>query len=832
MKWTSKRGSWRGVSKEKKKVLKVTAGVCAVSLLAMAAGASAGLVSPVSPAAAETIYPAPGVTISPIPLPTSGAAVPSLPPMPSIPSGGLPKGLPTSLPSGVPTGIPPIKTPDLTPKPAEDQPFTETNLSVGVGKTLTIAADASGSIQSNAFHVGTNVSGAGSGTVNVPVGPGNPRDVSSFKPLQVDNDSIVYDVNNQTPQVQNLVASVGQYTGSMPLSVTTRITQNGQPVDPNSATSLSGKIEIEWVFTNHTTSKETISYRGTSGTPVTETVDVSVPFGIGITGTFGKGWANVTAPWANTGFAVGQTLAGGVTLKDSSVVAKLSGTADNAQLPQINVKAVPKDSTSATSALYSKGAKIGGTVDDFLAGKGVPLLVKLQNGLGTASTEVAAFLNKNVNPILDMTSKLRVDPKTAEAKLAKTVDQVGQASDYLFLLNEMTENATAKVAGLVASATSPASQAKVNSSIALINGIDDELEQSITLLQGLLKQLPTVIAGLNDKLKSPDNLICPNPTKGCTGTDIVEQDIVALLPTSCTSGDATRTYLQNNAAAINTALNAAIAKMSNPANLVTLKNLLQAEAAGTWNASACQTAANGIVAATPPLIASLSEIYSDLEALLPGLQDVDNGLHLTVKTLTKLVSQMPTINYALDHSCSPAVITNISECGLIQAMQISSAADQKSATAVQVGLQRIENSLLLPMRQIIAVANDIGRGSLPLERALNDLPGVIDNLAMGPFGSLTSEAVTLEGLAANLTSNASKTAAMNLAIDKKFNTGEGFPYGLATGAGATTSATYAITLGAPAKAPVSPWVMAGLAGVLVLLMLGVAVWLSRRPTAV
>ena len=96
----------------------------------------------------------------------------------------------------------------------------------------------------------------------------------------------------------------------------------------------------------------------------------------------------------------------------------------------------------------------------------------------------------------------------------------------------------------------------------------------------------------------------------------------------------------------------------------------------------------------------------------------------------------------------------------------------KSATAVQVGLQRIENSLLLPMRQIIAVANDIGRGSLPLERALNDLPGVIDNLAMGPFGSLTSEAVTLEGLAANLTSNASKTAAMNLAIDKKFNTGE------------------------------------------------------------
>ena len=130
-------------------------------------------------------------------------------------------------------------------------------------------------------------------------------------------------------------------------------------------------------------------------------------------------------------------------------MAKLSGTADNAQLPQINVKAVPKDSTSATSALYSKGAKIGGTVDDAWP-VGVCPAGEAAERSGYSVNRSRGVPEQNVNPILDMTSKLRVDPKTAEAKLAKTVDQVGQASDYLFLLNEMTENATAKVAGLVA----------------------------------------------------------------------------------------------------------------------------------------------------------------------------------------------------------------------------------------------------------------------------------------------------------------------------------------------------------------------------------------------
>ena len=107
-----------------------------------------------------------------------------------------------------------------------------------------------------------------------------------------------------------------------------------------------------------------------------------------------------------------------------------------------------------------------------------------------------------------------------------------------------------------------------------------------------------MIAGLNDKLKSPDNLILPKIRQRAARerTSLSKTSWRCCRPPA--SGDATRTYLQNNAAAINTALNAAIAKMSNPANLVTLKNLLQAEAAGTWNASACQTAANGIVAAT------------------------------------------------------------------------------------------------------------------------------------------------------------------------------------------------------------------------------------------
>jgi len=730
--------------------------------------------------------------------------------------------------------LPPLKTPDLAPKPAEDKPFTETDLNVSVGKSLTVNTDASGQIQSNAFYVSTNVSGEGTGTVNVPVGPNKARDVTSFVPLQVDNDAIVYDVNNQSPQVQNLVASMGQYSGDMPITMSTQIKENGNVIDPNSAKTLSGNIEIEWTFTNHTTSREQISYRGPGGATVTEAADISVPFGVGLTGSFGSGWANVAAPWASTGFAVGQVVAGAVQLKESSVVAKLTGTADNAQLPQMKIKARPKDSTNATSALYSKGAKIGAGVDDLLSGKGVPLLVKLQAGLGTASTQLSAILADKVNPALDMAAKISIDPNVADAKVASGVEQLEQASDYLFMLNGLTETATGTVASKVAKATGPASQEAVAKLIPLLGQADFALNQGIATISDLVDELNvTVIPGLNDKLKAPDNLICPSPVKGCTGADIVEQMVVALLPTTCTSGDATRSYLGTNWTAINTALDAAILKVKNPANLQQLKTLLlNQKNDNSWNVNACKSAAQGIVGVTPTLIGDLSEISADLEGLLPLLQDVDQGLQLAQKSMRKLLAQMPTINYALDHDCSPAVLSNISNCGLVQGMAIAAAADEASAKAVRAGVDRIVKELQLPLRRIYAIANDVGRAALPLEKAIDELPGVIDELANGPFGSLTDEAINLADLASKLTTSASKTVAINNAIDKKFHSGVAFPYGTATGADATTSATYAFTVGAPGSPPASPWIVASFAGLLVLLMMGLTVWLSRRPNAI
>ncbi len=821
------------------KSVKVVAGVCVASMLTVVAGASLGAISPVSPAAAESITPAPGVTITPVPLPTP-SSLPSLPAIPSIPK--LPSGgLPTSLPTGIPTGLPPVKTPDLAPKPTEDKPFTQTNLNIDVGKSLTVTTDASGNIGTNSFNVSTNVSGQGSGTVNVPVGPNKARDVTSFAPLNVQDEAIVYDLDNQTPQVQNRIASMGQYSAQMPISMTTRITENGKSVDPNTATSLTGNIVVEWEFKNHTTSNEQISYRGPSGATVTESVPVSVPFGVGISGTFGKGWANVAAPWANAGFAVGQVIAGSVTLKESSVIAKLTGLASGAQLPEIKIKATPTDSTNATSALYIKGADVGAKVDDLLSGKAVPLLVKLQDDLGKASTGVAAFLDKNVNPILDLLAKLKVDPASAHKKIADLVNQLSNASDYLFLLNGMTEDVTGKIASRVAAATSPANQKKIEAFIGTLGAADAQLDEMIPILKAMVAEMPAVIAGLDDPLPKDAAKICPAvPFVGpkvvpCTGAGVVNTLVIKLLKTTCTSGDATRGYLTDP---VLKNIDDAITKAypgGPPADLTTLQSLLTKQAKGTWvldGPGGCIPAADGVAAATPILIGDLTAIMGDINDLLPLLDRINAGIQLVEKSLTKYVKQMPAINYALDHDCSPAVISNISECGLVQAMEIASSTDAAAAKETRKGLNIIVRTLQEPLNQIFAVANDIGRASLPLKRTLDDLPGVINELGSGPFSAFTADAENLEHLASKLTTSASKTVALNKAIDQKFHTGEAFPYGSATGADVKTSATYSFAVSAPGSTGVSLWIAATFAGVLALVMMGLAIWLSRRPNAV
>ncbi len=64
------------------------------------------------------------------------------------------------------------------------------------------------------------------------------------------------------------------------------------------------------------------------------------------------------------------------------------------------------------------------------------------------------------------------------------------------------------------------------------------------------------------------------------------------------------------------------------------------------------------------------------------------------------------------------------------------------------------------------------------------------------------------------------------------HTGEAFPYGSATGADVKTSATYSFAVSAPGSTGVSLWIVSTFAGVLALIMMGLAIWLSRRPNAV
>ena len=140
--------------------------------------------------------------------------------------------------------------PDLTPKPAEDQPFTETNLSVGVGKTLTIAADASGSIQSNAFH-------------GEPMCPARVQELSMCQWGRVTRGTSRHSSHCRSTTIPLFTTSTTRRPRSRTLWLRWASTRehavvsdhSDHPEWPTRRSEFSyfavWKIEIEWVFTNH-----------------------------------------------------------------------------------------------------------------------------------------------------------------------------------------------------------------------------------------------------------------------------------------------------------------------------------------------------------------------------------------------------------------------------------------------------------------------------------------------------------------------------------------------------------------------------------------------------
>ncbi len=707
-----------------------------------------------------------------------------------------------------------------------------------VGKAVAISTDAAGSITSQGSYTATNLSGTGSAKVTVPMGPNKPVDLSSFSWLQKQNGSVVYDVANSGDQVKQLIASGGQFKGQLPVTFSVELLVNGKRVDPKTATSITGDVELTYNFTNHTNEVTPLTYLDANGNQATINANVAIPFSIALDTTLGSGWANVTAPWANNGFSTGEVVTGGTTMMPSALNdwnpnAKLTikAKAQNAQLSAVNIVLIPMSTSAAVTSGLSKGSGAGTKLTQVLEGTGIPLLLEVQSAMGKASGDIAALLKQKVNPILDLLSKLSLDPNKANAAVKKGGAVIAGLGDLLVGINSATQGAGAQLSNVLASLSSPGTQKNLDAVADELGGVGTKLDLLVAALPKLADGLRVGAADLSKPVPAiAVSSVCPTGKTTCTFGQAIDANLVDKLSSTCTTGQDTNNLLSDPAylAALQQGIDASSGATA--ANLTTLKKLLAAQAtAGIPPPPGCTDAAKAMEAALDGMFGSLGEVGDDLDGLLPLLTTLDKGINDTAVGLKKLSAALPRINAALDRPCGArSVFDNLSSCGMIQLLDLVSKANGAASKQLEQRVTNIVTEIEPMVTKLFGIANIFGKAALPLERQLNELPAVINQLAYGNVGQLVTGAEGLAGLAEKLTNAASQQAAVNTAIDTKFNAGVGFPYGAASGGGAATTAVYSYTVAAATVGIASLAVTASFAILLLLLCGAAAIWLHLR----
>ncbi|MFA7267598.1 MAG: hypothetical protein WC054_14910, partial [Candidatus Nanopelagicales bacterium] len=406
-------------------------------------------------------------------------------------------------------------------------------LDIVVGNALTVTADAKGEVQRNAFAVATNVSGQGQTEVGVPVGPSRMVNVTSFNRLNVDNGTMEYNINNSGEQVQNLLATGGQFQGKMPVEIVTKMTVDGKEVDVNSSTKITGQVVVNWEFKNKTTTTETVTYANASGEMVTEQVAVGVPFTVALKGTFADGWTNIVAPWANSGFSPGQEVTGGGSMGSNGLTLSLSALADNASLPEMSGSLVPTSANGSITTGLGKVSDAGEKITGVLNDDAVPLLLAVQGGLGKASGEIATLLNTKVNPILNLLSKLKLDPNGVNKLLDTVGKDISTGADVLLGVNAVVDEGAAQLAGALAGLTSSDSQDALSALIDQLDDVDTTLGTAIEAMETVAEVLPEAAQALNMPVPElVQSALCPNG-KPCTVGEAMDATFVDKLPGSC-----------------------------------------------------------------------------------------------------------------------------------------------------------------------------------------------------------------------------------------------------------------------------------------------------------
>lgn len=395
-------------------------------------------------------------------------------------------------------------------------------------ETVQVYMSADGEIQSKRVYEQLALSGHGSVDLKNPVSTDGLRNLDGFGGLEVENGE---QIARTTVDGTKHYRSVSNYTGTLPVSVTTEYTLNGKKVEPGDVVGKSGKLAVKFVVTNKTSVKQEVTIPDGSGGTVTKTVDVPVPMVGSLTTTTPSSFTNVDPGGASTAGdgTGGTTMSYTMTLfpplgADSATLGYTADITDGV-VPRVDVALLPVDPLSSptfksAATSYQGGADTGaqlvtgaGTIDanllklrdgaaDLLAG-----LIKLSDGADKLNDGLANDAAPGSAKLADGTGDALAGAKGLKDGLGQISGGLDELADQLPAagpgIQQLIDGVDKIIAGFgVAGQTGTLIDGltKLNAgAVQLKAGVTGQVVPGINQAKGGVDQ---VRAGLNDAIKS------------------------------------------------------------------------------------------------------------------------------------------------------------------------------------------------------------------------------------------------------------------------------------------------------------------------------------------
>ncbi len=708
---------------------------------------------------------------------------------------------------------------------ASTSPKTSDPLQVTVGKTIAVTTDQKGNVTPfNVMLINGQVSGQGSGQVTIPTGPDSKK---------------TFEVSSKAGQVDSFFSVAGGYKGQLPVTGSTLVKVNGKSVDPDQAYGLNGNVEVQYVFVNHTSKQQTISYVDIYGKTTSKTVDIPVPFANSYSVTFGKGWAITDSGGMSMSTTpLGTKLASTVVL--FPVIEGVGGTtqtltikakAQNASLPPTKSTIIP-----VPLGIYKSGLALG-------LGSAVEqkLLTPLSSTLDSVLTNVisAANLISGYTGGFESLAKNYIDPITAQ------VNTINLDPNKLDAGISRLSTGLSDLSGLMA-ANSAAQYRIANLFNALASGLGVNVTQLVKWLGSFVTQAGPASASTAEALTKLNKLLTPlNLESLGTNAGIVNTACAAVGPTSDFYGyQGSLVFSGGDGATALAAVIKANKKKSWATTLGTLQTQLDAQSAGTLIARsiwlkaslapakfkpllqdpACQTVGDLTSKVLVPFITGpWSEISPKIPAIVaaldglaefadsPAAKGLYNGTLKGLDRLSKLLSNGTCTTGDLINPITSAikrfgpagikahigaVLTQVfSKCGLAQVLEFLGDFDRLLGNVMGKFSTTVDGTRKDVPKIVNAVDKAKGLTNLG-DTAFNAIPEIGQKVADAMSGGASKAGGLGETGIGKVSNFAAELQAKLVAMNARGEVGDGAPYGNATGPNAQmrTLAVYQVTV--------------------------------------